>query len=110
MACFRATLDAWEDPAFGDILRRDVAACQARLRHIAERASASGCLATEDLAITLLGRVWNPDGIHIRIGVFFRTVLAGCSCGDEPSMENGYCEVRITIDGTTAEGELWAAS
>lgn len=106
MACFRATLDAWDHGAFGDTLRRDLAACREGLRRIAERASASGCLAAEDPAITLLGRAWNPDGIHIHIGVFFRTVLAGCSCGDEPSMENGYCEIRITIDGTTAEGEL----
>lgn len=110
MACFRATLDAWDHPAFGDTLRRDLAACRAGLRRIAERSSATGCLSSEDPAITLLGRAWNPDGIHVHIGVFFRAVVGGCSCGDEPSMENGFCEVRISIDGTSAEGELWAVS
>jgi hypothetical protein len=42
-----------------------------------------------------------PQSIEIRAGIFYRSIIAGCSCADDPTPidENTeYCEVEIVID------------
>jgi hypothetical protein len=44
---------------------------------------------------------------HIRVtaGIFYKSVIGGCSCADDPtpvSDNNEYCEVRLEIDKVTA--------
>jgi len=34
-------------------------------------------------------------------GVFFAEVIAGCSCGDEPFDQPGFCELEVRIDKAT---------
>jgi hypothetical protein len=44
--------------------------------------------------------------IHVTAGIFYKGIMAGCSCADDPTPvgENPeYCEVRIDIDRVTAE-------
>ena len=52
------------------------------------------------------GSVENPGRIDAEVGVFFTEVLAGCSCGDEPYAERGYCEVQVDIDKRTGRARL----
>ena len=45
------------------------------------------------------------DTIRVKAGIFYRGVLSGCSCADDPtpgSESNEYCEVLLLIDKTTA--------
>ncbi|WP_237732038.1 hypothetical protein [Bathymodiolus thermophilus thioautotrophic gill symbiont] len=43
---------------------------------------------------------------QLKIGVFFREVLTGCACSDDPLQaimyENGYCELHAELNKTTA--------
>jgi hypothetical protein len=44
--------------------------------------------------------------IHAKAGVFYQSIIAGCSCADDPTPideRNEYCEVQIDIDKSTAE-------
>lgn len=45
----------------------------------------------------------DDDGgvIHVRIGVFYSGVVAGCSCADDPTPVepvNEYCEMSVALD------------
>lgn len=45
------------------------------------------------------------DVIRATVGIFFKSVICGCSCTDDPtpaSEINEYCEVRLEIDIRTA--------
>ncbi len=56
--------------------------------------------------ITLLSSVETKQVIQLKIGVFFREILTGCACSDDPLQtimyENGYCELQAEFNKTTA--------
>lgn len=47
----------------------------------------------------------DPDHIHVRAGIFYSAIIAGCSCADDPTPVEEhaeYCEIRLDIDKATA--------
>lgn len=43
--------------------------------------------------------------IRVKAGIFYQSVIGGCSCADDPtpvSEINEYCEVQLDIDKATA--------
>ncbi|SMN11743.1 hypothetical protein SPBRAN_2037 [uncultured Candidatus Thioglobus sp.] len=65
----------------------------------------SGDIEENSIDISILSSVEIEHGVQLKIGVFFREILAGCACSDDPSeaisYENGYCELQVNIDKTT---------
>ena len=59
-----------------------------------------------EIAVTILDVKDGQRSIRARVGVFFRELVAGCSCGDDPLTESGYCEMEVTIDRESAEAEF----
>ena len=45
------------------------------------------------------------DAIEARVGIFFREIVGGCSCGDDPLTAHSYCELRVSIELGT--GKAW---
>ena len=44
--------------------------------------------------------------IHVRAGIFYSSIIAGCSCADDPTPVDEhaeYCEVILVIDKATGE-------
>ena len=51
----------------------------------------------------------NDSAIVIRTGVFFSSIIAGCSCADDPTPVDTnpeYCELEFVIDKTTADTRI----
>ena len=47
----------------------------------------------------------DPDHIHVKAGIFYSAIIAGCSCADDPTPVEEhaeYCEIRLDIDKATA--------
>ena len=47
--------------------------------------------------------------IHVKLGVFFQTVVSGCSCADDPTPtveNNEYCEMSLEINKATAVANI----
>ena len=47
--------------------------------------------------------------IHIKAGIFYSGIIAGCSCADDPTPideQNEYCVVQIEINKQTAEATI----
>lgn len=67
----------------------------------------SGNIDEESIDINLLSSAEFEQVIQLKIGVFFREILPGCACSDDPSQaisyENGYCELQVEVDKTTAK-------
>ena len=94
------SLRAWNTDAFADTLKDDLLGLGAGVLPLGE-AAAGGCIDESDVGITVLGASDSAAEIHANVGVFFTEVIAGCSCGDEPSASNAYCELRVSIDKVT---------
>ena len=95
------SLRAWNTDAFAGILRKEILGLGSGVLPLHE-AAAGGCVDAGDIEVTVLGSTDCATEIHVNVGVFFAEIIAGCSCGDEPSASNAYCELQVSIDKATA--------
>ena len=72
-----------------------------------ERCAARGGL-VDDSAVTatVIAASVTADRIEARVGVFFTEILGGCSCGDDPAVENAYCELQLRIDRRSGDARF----
>jgi hypothetical protein len=96
-----ASRDAWGTHAFAATLKRELEALPTGTLPL-DRATAHGGRVSDDPPVATVIRAGDA-GSHLeaRVGVFFAEVIAGCSCGDEPFDQPGYCELEVRIDKAT---------
>ncbi|MDH4215582.1 MAG: hypothetical protein OEV23_01600 [Gallionella sp.] len=97
-------LRAWGTPGFQDALKRQIAQCADQLP--LQNGLSFGSHVTDAPVTVLINSATElEDVIRVHAGIFYRSVLAGCSCADDPtpvSENNEYCEVRLDIDKASA--------
>ncbi len=97
-------LRAWGTPDFEAVLKREIAQCAGQLP--LQQGMSSGSHMTDAPATVMINRVIElPGAIRVHAGIFYRSVLIGCSCADDPtpiSENNEYCEVQLDIDKASA--------
>ena len=96
------SLHAWGPEAFAATLKREIEALPPGALPL-DWATAHGGR-VDDGAVVATVTAAADAGTHLeaRVGVFFSEVIAGCSCGDEPFSQPGYCEIEVRIDKATA--------
>lgn len=98
------SLQAWGSPQFEAVLKQEIAR-QAEELPLQQGLATGNYVADTPLTI-IINSIAADDGvIHVRAGVFYQSVIGGCSCADDPtpaSEINEYCEVRLDIDKATA--------
>ncbi len=109
MTSLRASLQAWNTPAFTETLAREVAGLG--IEHLPLQAGLSqGSVALDDdLGIMVVTVTEGHDHISARLGISYSGVVAGCACADDPAPENRtteYCEVLLKIDKATAHTSI----
>lgn len=68
--------------------------------------SRGGFVDDGDISVTVIELHRFERNIDARIGVFFTEIIGGCGCGDDPTPENAYCEMRVHINSTTFDAEF----
>lgn len=53
-------------------------------------------------SVMVLSTRETPDAIEARVGVFFREILAGCNCSEDPVGSEAYGELIVKICKQTA--------
>jgi hypothetical protein len=102
MIALPATLHAWPGEHFSATLKAEIQALPPGSLPLAEGGALGGYVIDDAIVATVLGCRDCPDALHVDVGIFFGEILAGCSCGDEPEMQNSYCELNVQIDKHTA--------
>lgn len=100
---------SWPNDDFAAILKLELAELghdwlplQSALRyasHVSDEAVSYSILSMNEVAADIV----------VKLGLFFKGVVAGCSCADDPSPDtetNEYCVVELKINNQTAEVEL----
>lgn len=109
MARLINALNAWGTPEFQDILKDEIEQMDAEQLPL-QAALSMGSHAIEDgLRAMLLSASDDDDRIQAKAGIFYNSIIAGCSCADDPTpidIQSEYCEVRIDINKITAEAEI----
>jgi hypothetical protein len=96
-----AALAAWNTPAFNETLKRELEAAGPAVLPLQQCLAASSYALDEGCSVMILGASEETGAIRARIGVFFRGIIAGCSCADDPTpieSQQEYCELELLID------------
>lgn len=97
-----AAVRDWGTEQFERTLKSDIEALDGGCLPLYQGTQAGGRVDDSDLSVTVISSRARGSVIESCIGVFFTEVVGGCSCGDEPFTQPGYCELRVTIDRHTA--------
>lgn len=97
---------AWRTPDFRAVLKQEIEHINANALPLQQGLS-TGSYAIDTPFTAMINSVTESENlICVTAGVFYQSVIAGCSCADDPTPtneNNEYCEVRLDIDKTTAE-------
>ncbi|HKI59571.1 MAG TPA: hypothetical protein VKA23_00935 [Mariprofundaceae bacterium] len=103
------SLAAWGTPEFKTVLKQEIEAFDiAQLPLVA--AMTGGSVPLEGSVEAVIRNVSEDDlCIHVRAGIFFKSIIAGCACANDPTPENEnneYCDIELMIDKETAESDI----
>jgi len=103
------TLNAWGTPGFEDTLKSEVGQLASDRLPLQQALSASSHVTDSQRTVTIIRVSDDEDLIHIKAGIFYSGIIAGCSCADDPTPideQNEYCVVQIEINKQTAEATV----
>ncbi|WP_455219156.1 hypothetical protein, partial [Kaarinaea lacus] len=59
-----------------------------------------------NFSVMILNIAEEPEFIRAKAGIFYKSMITGCSCADDPTPVDEhaeYCELLLDIDKTTAD-------
>jgi hypothetical protein len=98
-------LQAYGTEAFNAVLKAEIEQLDRQLLPLQQGLTQSSHAVGDRLSALVLGAIEEPGWLHVRVGLFYHGIIAGCSCADDPTPLdeiNEYCEVRFDIDTSSA--------
>lgn len=99
------TLRAWGTPDFAAILKQEVAQLGGDQLPLQQGLSIGSHATSGPVTVVVNSVAEMEDVIRVKAGIFYQSVISGCSCEGDPtptSENTEYCEVQLDIDKTTA--------
>lgn len=106
MVQLNKSLLAWNTPDFATVLKQEIEQLGVDQLPLQRGLSTGSYVLAKPVTATILGVAETENVIRAKAGIFFRSVIAGCSCAGDPTPVDEideYCEVLLNIDKTTAE-------
>jgi hypothetical protein len=98
-------LQAYGTETFNAVLKAEVEQLDRDLLPLQQGLCFSSHALGDRLSAVVLGADAEHGWLHVRVGLFYHGIIAGCSCADDPTPVdeiNEYCEVRFDIDTSSA--------
>ena len=99
------SLAAYGSPAFADILKAELGELDSQCLPLQQGLRSGSASLDNKLSFMLLAQQQNGDDILVKLGMFYSSIIAGCSCADDPTpldKVNEYCEIHVRINRDTA--------
>ncbi len=106
MLKFTNALRDWTTDSFKRTLKNEIENLKTGSLPLEHGVSQGGRIDDSNITATILNSTENLSRIETRVGIFFTEVVGGCNCNDDPIEINAYCEIRISIDKTTASTDI----
>lgn len=103
------SLHAWGTPDFKRILKSEVEQLDASQLPLQQGLSIGSYALDNKLDVIVIGAAEAEGHIRAKVGIFYTSIIAGCSCADDPTPvdeNNEYCVVQLDINTITAETTL----
>lgn len=99
-------LAAWGTPGFRDVLKQEIESLDTSELPLVQAMRQGSVPLEGSIEASILSVSETAHSIAVRAAIFFKSLIAGCACADDPTPENEnaeYCEVDFDIDKSTAE-------
>lgn len=109
MIRFSKSMAAWNTPAFEESLKQEIAALDERHLPLQQGLVASSRVSGGPIQAMILSVAEEAGAVRVKAGIFYKGVIAGCNCADDPSPideQNEHCVVQFLIDRQTAEASV----
>jgi hypothetical protein len=103
------SLRAWGSTGFDVVLAAEIAQLESAELPLQQGLSAGSHVVEDGRSAMVIARSATVDAISVKVGIFYASVLAGCSCADDPTpvpVLAEYCVVRIDIDRRTGDSNV----
>lgn len=94
---------------FAQALKTEIEQLDARLLPLQQGLSAGGYALYDTFSVMVISVSEQESTLQVKAGIFYRGVIAGCSCADDPSPTDEtseYCEVIFEIDRGAGEASV----
>ncbi|MFA5371756.1 MAG: hypothetical protein WC298_07285 [Sideroxydans sp.] len=105
---FQQALAAWGTPQFESVLKLEMA-CAVGWLPLQQGLTVGSQVTDAPIAVVIHHVSTTEKLIRVRAGIFYTSVIGGCSCADDPTPidENTeYCVVQLEIDRDTGVVEV----
>ena len=103
------SLAAWGTAEFKEVLKGEISRMDAKSLPLQQGMSLGSYAKDDNISATILNVSEDEAAIHVKAGIFFTSIIAGCSCAYDPTPldeQNEYCDVQLDIDKTTGETRI----
>jgi len=101
----RRSLAAYATPEFRTVLKQEIEALDVSQLPLVQGMAGGSMPLEGSVGAMILDIADTGDSILVKAGLFFRSIIAGCACANDPTPENEnneYCEIQFEIDRSTA--------
>ena len=109
MIQFPRSLAAWKTPEFETTLRAEIACLKKDVLPLQQGLSQGSYSSNHDLGVMVISSKEYTAFIRIKTGIFYTSIVAGCSCADDPApldKNTEYCVVQFDINKSTAAVDI----
>lgn len=99
------SLQAWGTPEFNRVLKHEIEQLDASQLPLQQCLSVGSYALDNKLEAVILDATRTEDCIRVKAGIFYTSIIAGCSCADDPTPidENTeYCVIQLDIHPDSA--------
>lgn len=103
------SLRAWGTPDFKDVLKNEIEQLDASQLPLQQGLTIGSYALDNKLDVIVIGTAEAEGRLRAKVGIFYTSIIAGCSCADDPTPvdeNNEYCVMQVDINPTTAEAAL----
>ncbi|ATX81010.1 hypothetical protein Ga0123462_0132 [Mariprofundus ferrinatatus] len=101
MVQFPQSLLKWGAPDFKRAITDEIQALSTRELPLQQGLRNGSVALGDDIQAMILNVQESDTSIRVKAGIFYKSIIAGCSCADDPTptdVVNEHCEVMIAID------------
>ena len=106
-------LHAWQTPSFEEELKQEIMQLGHDHLPLQQGLSFGNHVAATPITVMINSVAEMEDIIRVRAGILYQSIIAGCSCTDDPtpiSEMSEYCEVLLDINKNSASTEITLVS
>lgn len=99
------TLQSWGTTEFAETLKHELEQ-SAALLPLQQGLTTGNHVLDTPITVMLQSVKADAEVIVVKVGVFYHSIIAGCSCADDPtpiSENNEYCVLRLEVDMNDAQ-------